>query len=376
MRSTSFSRRTVLQGTAAGIAAAAVLPRAVYGKAVQEEKKVGFAFVGLGGYATQQMLPQVKATKHVKVAALVSGTPEKLSRYGEQYGVREASRYSYETMDKIKDNPEVDVVYVVLPTGMHADYAVRGFAAGKHVMCEKPMAITVADCQRMIDAGQKAGKKLDIGYRCHLEPNNLEAIRMCREKELGVLRVITTDMGFPVNSKSWRTTPMGGGALYDIGIYGLNACRYLSGEEPVEVWASAVEKPGDVFEGVPASWTYGLKFPSGVMAINSTSYDYVNENRYRCAFTDGEFTMESATGYGGFRMMVKGRGKDGQRKKPEINQFATEMDAFAEAILNDKPARSPGEEGLRDIRVFEAIHEAVATGKVVKLAEMKSLGIL
>lgn len=365
------TRRAFLSGVGASLAAAAVLPSLVRGQAVAGEKKLGVAFVGLGGYAARQLMPAVAACQHVRVAGLVSGTPEKLAKLGEQYGVKEASRYSYETMDRLADNPDVDVVYVVTPTGLHAEHTIRAAKAGKHVICEKPMASTAAECAEMIAAAKAAGKRLFIGYRVHTEPMNQEAIRIVRAKELGVLRQISSDYGFPLNSPgSWRLDKKlgGGGALYDIGIYGINACRYLTGEEPVEVTATTYTPENDPrFTTVEENCNYTLKFPSGVLATGSSSYGYASQNRYRCVFTGGAMEAEPATAYGGNKLFVVRRGQREERKYKEVNQFATQMDAQAVAIQEGKELTSSGEEGMRDVRIMEAIYEAARTGKVVKV---------
>lgn len=365
-------RRGFLAGVG-GAAATLAVSRLGWGQdGAGGEKKVGFAFVGLGGYATRQMMPAVAATRHVRIAALVSGSPEKAKALAKQYGVKESSIYSYENFDTIKDNPDVDVIYVVLPVGMHAEYVVRAAKAGKHVMCEKPMARSVAECQQMIDACRSAGKLLMIGYRCHHEPNNLEAIRIVREKELGELRHVVTEMGFRIGDpKVWRLDKRlaGGGSIYDIGIYGLNACRYLTGEEPSEVLATTWTLPNDPrFATVETSCDFTLKFPSGVIATNSTSYDIAGQNRVRCIMDRGHFVMDPATGYGGIKVNVFGGKKPGDHTQPEINQFAAEMDHLAMAVMTGGKVKSPGEEGLRDLRVIEAAYESAATGRAVRLS--------
>jgi glucose-fructose oxidoreductase len=376
------SRRTFLTSVTASVAAATVLsgtagaqptgsPGAAGVSEVTPGRKLGFAFVGLGGYATRQLMPSVAECKHVRIAGLVSGTPEKLERFGGQYQVPERSRYSYETMDRLADNPDVDVVYVVTPTGLHAEQTVRALKAGKHVICEKPMASTEAECRQMIDAAKAANRRLFIGYRIHTEPMNLEAIRIVRAKEFGALRQISSDYGFPVGDpNSWRLDKKlgGGGALYDIGIYGVNACRYLTGEEPTEVTATTYTPPNDPrFTRVEEHCNYTLKFPSGVLATGSSSYGYASQNRYRCVFTGGVLEAEPATGYGGNRLSIVRRGQRQERKITEVNQFATQMDAQARAILGLGEVTSTGEEGLKDIRILEAIYRAAATGQTVKL---------
>jgi len=175
------TRRDVLGGIGAGVVASAL------GGSVQAapKRKLGYAVVGLGYYATKQILPNLKDCEFAELKALVSGTPAKLEKYGAEYGIAKTHWYSYETYDRIRDNPDIDIVYVVLPNSMHAEYTIRAHQAGKHVMCEKPMAVSVAECQAMIAAAKKAGKKLMIGYRCHFEPFNLEAMRLAHTGAAG-----------------------------------------------------------------------------------------------------------------------------------------------------------------------------------------------
>ena len=214
---------------------------------------------------------------------------QRASRQGQQ--ARAALRcepkniYNYQNYDTIRDNPEVDIVYIVLPNGMHAEYTVRGFQAGKHVLSEKPMANTPADCQQMIDAGRKANRKLMVAYRCRYEPFNQEAIRMARQQELGPTKVILADHGFNIGDPTqWRLnkTLAGGGSLMDIGIYSLQAARYITGEEPTEINAMSYTTPGDVrFKEVEETINFQLRFPSGILANCSSSYGYSGQNRYR-----------------------------------------------------------------------------------------------
>jgi predicted dehydrogenase len=374
-----MTRRDFLTRTGTGIALAGLGATVLQSAARAQDnnaggKKLGFAFVGLGGFATKQLMPNVAASKHCRIAALVSGHPDKAKKLAEQYQVDPKNIYNYENYDSIKDNPDVDVIYIVLPNSMHKDFTVRGFKAGKHIMCEKPMAVSAQECQEMIDAGKAAGKKLMIGYRMQYEPHQLEAIRMLRAKELGELKQITTDMGFRLNDAgAWRLHKdlSGGGALMDIGIYGLNASRYLTGEEPIEVTATTYRPENDPrFATVEEGCNWLLKFPSGVLCSNTTSYSYAGQTRWRASCTEGLIDCEPAISYSGVKIAVKHHGKEATKEvDPEnkFNQFATEMDHFAECILNDKEPKTGGEEGLRDVKIMEAIYESAKTGKTIKL---------
>jgi len=211
-------------------------------------KKVGWAIVGLGSLSINQILPAFAKCEKSKVVALVSGHPDKANKLALRYGVDLKNIYNYQNYDQLKNNPEVDVIYIVLPNGMHAEYTIRGHQAGKHVLSEKPMANTPAECQQMIDAARKANRKLMVAYRCRYEPYNQEAIRMARQQELGPIKVILADHGFNIGDPTqWRLNKdlAGGGSLMDIGIYSLQAARYISGEEPSEINAMMYSTPGD-----------------------------------------------------------------------------------------------------------------------------------
>ncbi|PYV45239.1 MAG: glucose-fructose oxidoreductase, partial [Acidobacteria bacterium] len=228
-------------------------------------KKLGWAIVGLGSLSINQILPAFAKCEKSKVVAFVSGHPDKANKLALRYEVNKKNIYNYQNYDSIKDNPDVDVIYIVLPNGMHAEYTVRGLQAGKHVLCEKPMANTPAECQQMVDAGRKADRKLMIAYRCRYEPFNREAIRISQSGDLGPTQMILADAGFKAGDPSqWRLNKQlaGGGSMMDIGIYALNATRYLTGQEPTEVNAMIYSTPGDPrFKEVEEHVNFQLRFP-------------------------------------------------------------------------------------------------------------------
>src|SRR6266513_1166524 len=333
--------------------------------------KLGWAIVGLGNLAIHEILPAFAKCEKSKVTALVSGRPDKATRLAQQYGVNPKNIYNYQNYDTIKDNPEVDIIYIVLPNGMHAEYTVRGLQAGKHVLTEKPMANNPAECQQMIDAGRKASRKLMVAYRCRYEPYNREAIRIARSHELGATKVILADHGFNIGDPTqWRLKKdlAGGGSLMDIGIYSLQAARYLSGEEPNEVNAVMYNTPGDPrFKEVEETINFQLRFPSGVLANCTSSYGYAGQNHYRVVGTEGWLELDPATSYRGLCMRVHRANVTEERELPVRDHFALEMDHLSECVMENKEPLTPGEEGLRDLRVMMAIYEAAKTGKTVKL---------
>jgi predicted dehydrogenase len=334
-------------------------------------KKLGWAIVGLGSLSINQILPAFAKCEKSKVVAFVSGHPDKANKLALRYGVNPKNIYNYQNYDTIKDNPEVDIIYIVLPNGMHAEYTIRGLQAGKHVLSEKPMANTPADCQQMIDAARKANRKLMVAYRCRYEPYNQEAIRMARQKELGATKVIVADHGFNVGDPTqWRLnkTLAGGGSLMDIGIYSLNAARYLTGEEPTEINAMLYTTPGDVrFKEVEETINFQLRFPSGILANCTSSYGYSGQNRYRVVTTKGWFELEPATSYTGLRMRIQQGDLIEERLLPARDHFALEMDHLSGCVMDNRDPLTPGEEGLRDLTIMAGIYEAARTGKTVKL---------
>ncbi len=334
-------------------------------------KKLGWAVVGLGSLTINQILPAFAKCDKSKVVALVSGHPDKANKLAPRYGVNPKNIYNYQNYDSIKDNPEVDVIYIVLPNGMHAEYTIRGHQAGKHVLTEKPMANTPAECQQMIEAARKADRKLMVAYRCRYEPYNQEAIRIARSKDLGPTQMILADTGFKMGDPTqWRLNNAlaGGGSMMDIGIYSLNASRYLSGEEPTQVNAMMYSAPGDPrFKEVEENVIFQLHFPSGILANCSSSYGYFHQSRYCVVGTEGRLKMDPATWYSGNRLKVERDNKIEEIELPERDHFAAEMEHMSDCVMQNKEPLTPGEEGLRDLKIIAAVYEAAKTGKTVTL---------
>ena len=366
----NFLRRAGQGLTAAGLTAAA--RASTPGQRVPDPpgKKLGFAVVGLGNLSINQILPAFARCEKSKVVAFVSGSPDKANKLALRYGVNPKNIYSYQNYDTLRDNPEVDVIYIVLPNSMHAEYTIRGAKAGKHILCEKPMANTPKDCQEMIDACRAANRKLMIGYRLHYEPHTQAMIKMAREKELGPVKVVLADAGFSIGDPNqWRLKRdmAGGGSLMDIGIYALQAARYLTGEEPTEVNAMSFTTPGDPrFKEVEETINFQLRFPSGALANCVSSYG-AGLNRFRAVTDKGWFELEPALSYTGLRMRVRRGGATEDRDLPQRDQFALEMEHMSESVTANREPLTPGEEGLRDLKIMMAIYEAAKANKAVKL---------
>jgi predicted dehydrogenase len=358
---------------AAGGALAAGAMGGVSAWAAPAERKLGYAVVGLGGYGLGVIIPQFKNCQNSRLVALVSGDADKARRVAAEYGVPEKNLYNYQNFDSIRDNPDIDIVYVCLPVSMHAEYTIRAARAGKHVLCEKPMAVSSAECESMIAACRQAGKKLMIGYRCHFERFNLEARRRARAGEIGKLRYFRSEHGFAFGDpNAWRLKKAmsGGGSLMDIGIYALNAARYMTAEEPVAVYAKETTDRRDPrFREVEDMIEFELEFPSGVIGSCMSMYS-ANQNHILLMGDKGRIELEPATAYKGNKLWV-GNGRENQVETPPpgpgMNQFVGQLDHMAQCVLQDRQPIVPGEEGLRDIRIIEAIYRSAREQKRVEL---------
>lgn len=366
------NRRDIVKGIGAAMVAGAVAPGVARSAAADPNRKLGYAVVGLGSYATNQIMPQFRNCEHARLVALVSGTPAKLDRYGAEYGIPRTHWYNYQNYEGMRDNPDIDIVYVVLPVSMHAEYTIRAAQASKHVMCEKPMAVSSAECEAMIAACRKAGKKLTIGYRCHFEQYNRLAIELARGGHVGPTRHITSAHGFNIQPNQWRLDKVmsGGGSLMDVGIYSLNAARYLVGEEPVEVSAfESTDRSDPRFRTVEDRIDFLLRFPSGVIANCVSSYSS-GHNDYRVIGTDGWIGMEPATPYDGHVMQIRKNWVTERRElpTPAKNQFVGQLDHLPECIRSGSDPIVSGEEGLKDLRIIEAIYQSAREGRAIRLA--------
>ena len=339
------------------------------------DKRLGIAVIGLGNLTVEQILPALQRSQKTRLAALVSGTPDKAKKLAAQYGIAERNIYDYKNFDRIRDDASIQAVYIVLPNGMHREYTVRAAQAGKHVLCEKPMANTPQECEEMIAACSKAGRKLMIGYRIQYEPHNRMIRDLVRNKTHGPVKLIeAVNVQRQGDPNQWRhkRALAGGGALPDIGLYCLNTTRFLLGEEPTEVFAMIQSDTSDPrFKEVEENVIWQMRFPSGVLSTNTTGYDVHESRRYRVYGTTGWFGLEPAFSYSGLRARVShAEGKIERNEEPvmeEKNQFQLEMDHFSDCVMNDKKPFTPGEEGLQDHRIMAAIYQSANTGKPVRL---------
>jgi predicted dehydrogenase len=338
---------------------------------VFQQRKIGYCIVGLGRISLNQFMPGIVASQNSKIVAIVSGHRDKAEKTAAQYGVATKNIYDYAHYDEIANNPEIDAVYIALPNGMHAEYTIRAARAGKHVLCEKPMANTVTQCEQMIAACQKARRHLMIAYRCQYQPTHLRAIKLIRDGAIGDLKLIEATFGFNIAKGEWRCNKKlaGGGPMMDVGIYALNACRYLTGEEPKQLSAtSSVSTQDGRFTEVEENLFWNMRFPSGVVATCATSYGSNCGNYFHAVGAKGWVRMDPAYSYEGNRIkahLANGQDIDEPAGDPSPGQFTREAEHFSSCILEDKAPKTPGEEGLRDMRLIEAIYRSAAADKPV-----------
>jgi predicted dehydrogenase len=339
-------------------------------------ERVGFALVGLGRLTLQQLLPAFAQCRKARVTALVSGSPEKLQAVARQYGI--SACYSYAEMELLAMNADVQCVYIVLPNALHRVFTERAAAAGKHVLCEKPLATSSDDARAMVDACRDAGVKLMTAYRIHYQPHNLRARELVAAGTHGrIVAYSATNVqsSAPNAAEQWRhkAALAGGGALPDIGLYCLNTARFISGEEPEEVMAWQHSPEGDPrFAGVEATVSFSLRFPSGFVASCHCSYAGREDKHQRIDLERATLDMPEAYSYQGQRLLIGQRmGDDAattELQLPPANQFAAEIDHMAECILENREPDTPGEEGLCDHLLMEAIYRSARSGQPVRTA--------
>jgi predicted dehydrogenase len=326
------------------------------------------AIMGLGSYGTRVAEAMQSCTK-AKLVGVISGTPSKIKDWQGKYNIPEKNTYNYENFDRIKDNPDIDAVYVITPNGLHHDEVIRVAKAGKHVICEKPMAINAKEGQEMVDACKKANVKLLVGYRMHFEPKTLEIIRMRNEGEFGKILFFQGLCGFRIGDPSqWRLNRQlaGGGSLMDIGIYAINGARYMVGEEPTWVTAQETKTNPEKFkDGVDETIQFQFGFPGGAVASCLSTYNMNNLDRFFLNAEKGFAELQPSTGYG----PIKGRTNKGELTHPHITHQTVQMDEMSGIILEGKQPIVPvdGEEGLKDLKIIDAIYLAIKKGRKINL---------
>ena len=329
-------------------------------------KQLGIALLGLGYYATNELAPALQQTKNCKLVGVVSGHPEKIARWTRQYSLPEKNCYNYENLDKIADNPNIDVVYVVTPNTLHRDFVIRAAKAGKHVITEKPMGGSVADCDAMIAACKEAKVKLSVGYRMHFDPYEKEMIRLQRDQDFGALTKLSGNFSYKFGPHAWRIEKKlsGGGPLMDVGIYVIQAACMAVGQTPVAVTAQEEPKTRpDFFVDVEEAMSFKLEFPNGAVLDAKTSYaDTICTFRAEGSKGWIDF-VDSAFGYQLGRVTTS----RGDLHYPAYNQQALQMDDFADCILTGRESEVGGEMGRRDLKIITAIYKAARTNQRVEV---------
>ncbi|MFN2458265.1 MAG: Gfo/Idh/MocA family protein [Chitinophagaceae bacterium] len=365
---TPISRREVIKTISVASAATLLSPDSLFPACSPKKQKLGVALVGLGYYSTDLLAPALRQTKHCYLAAIVTGTPAKAEAWKKQYNIPDKNVYNYSNFNQVANNPDIDVIYVVLPPSMHREYVIKAADAGKHVWCEKPMARTEKECREMIDACRKNKRSLAIGYRLQHEPNTQEYRHIVQQKLLGNVQKVSCAAGYrDSRTNHWKQKKeMGGGALYDMGVYPIQGARMGTGMEPIAVVSAqtSTTRPEIYKNGLDETAEAVLEFSGGVMADIKTSFGE-NINYLNIGCEKGEIKITPYSAYSGVR---------GSSPLGEINhsyevpwQQVKQMDDDALAIIQGNPVLVPGEEGLRDIRIVEAIYKAAATGQRVAL---------
>jgi len=368
------SRRDFLQKIAAATIAIPFASKDVLANKPLYEKPydgpvLRVAIMGLGSYGTR-VAEAMRDCKMAKLVGVISGTPAKIKTWQSKYNIEEKNCYNYENFGDIKNNPDIDAVYVITPNGLHRDHVIRVAKAGKHAICEKPMAVNAEEGQDMIDACNKANVKLLVGYRMHFEAKTLDIIRMRKEGAFGKVLFFQGLSGFIIGDPTqWRLNRKlsGGGAMMDIGIYSINGSRYMIGEEPIWVTAQETKTNPEKFkEGIDETIQFQLGFPGGAVASCLSTYTLNNLDRFFLNGTEGFAEMQPSTGYG----PIQGRTNKGELTQPHITHQTVQMDEMAGIILLGKQPVVPvdGYEALKDLKIIDAIYAAVKTGKKIPLS--------
>lgn len=358
----------------ASLMASAPLACAMGGES-SKKQSLGVALVGLGSYSTYQLAPALEQTKYCHLAGIVTGTKEKESIWASKYNLPADTIYNYQNFDKIAENKDIDIIYVVLPNSMHAEFSIRAAKAGKHVICEKPMAVSVKECDAIIEACDKAGVKLGIGYRLHSEPYTREVKRFVKENTFGKVQYISADAAYQSrgNPGQWRLNKelSGGGALMNMGVYSIQSSIYGTGENPVSVTAQEFSTRPGYFKETDETITAQFQFPGGAVGSIFTSHN-ASANRLFASCERGWFALEPANNYG----PLSGKTSDGAMVFEHESQQKLQMDDFALHILEGTVNRAPGIMGKRDMIIVEAIYRSIAEGNKKIPLSLGSMGLV
>ena len=345
-----------------------LVARSPFSLALPSKKKLGVALLGLGNYSTNLLAPALQHTQHCELRGIITGSEEKIPKWQRKHGIKDSNVYTYRTMAEIADNDDIDVIYVVTPTGTHKDFAVQAANTGKHVWCEKPMAMDSEECQAIIDACNKNNVTLSIGYRMQHEPNTRAFHQYLKTNPYGNITAVSSFAGYAGQGRAadnWRMKKhMGGGALYDMGVYAINSARFLTGREPLSVTGSHPPQLfPEKFIEVDETTLFTIDFGDGLVADCGTSV-VRGFNHFKADCEDGWYQLKPMQSYNG----VTGTTSDGKTLPPiDGMQQTLQMDNDALAILTGRQPMVTGSEGLADIKIVNAIFKAAKTGQTVRL---------
>lgn len=335
-------------------------------------RQVRYAVVGLGWIAQETVLPAFAHAENSQVVAFVSNDPTKIAALSQKYGVQHS--YSYDEYDDCLNSGEIDAVYIALPNHLHCEYTVRAANAGIHVLCEKPMAVTVAECETMIRAAKDNNVKLMIAYRLHFDKANMEAVEIVNSGQIGNPRIFNSVFCQQVAEGNVRVEKIsiGGGTVYDMGVYCINAARYLFRDEPIEVFAVSANNGEQRFGAIDEMTSAILRFPGERLATFTSSFGAAPVSTLQVVGTKGDLRMDSAYSYQGeLKHQLTINGETQEQSFVAGDQFAPELIYFSDCVLTGKDPEPSGEEGLADVRIVEAIYESAHTSKPVQLSEFQ-----
>jgi glucose-fructose oxidoreductase len=373
MKATS-RRKFLSQVSKAGVGMAlvsSVLPESLFAANAKPKGKIGVALMGLGGFSKDTIAPEIIFCKNVWFAGVITGDPEGKGRaWAKEYGFPEKNIYHYDQIAELRNNPDIDFVHIVTPNGLHAKHTIEVAKAGKHILCEKPMAITSDECRLMISECKKAGVLLGINYRLHWEPHHLKMMELTKNKTYGNLKSIDAEFSWKRgDNKPWLLDKKmsGGGAFFDTGVYTVQAGCYLTNEKPTRVTAIPTTTRDVYPKGIEETMTAIIEYPSGVVMAARASYAS-QTNLFNANCENGNIICDSDWQFG---QSYKGKPSLKSLKLPNNEifkangtlQLAVILDAFADSIANKTPFKTPGEMGLRDIVITEAVYRSASSGK-------------
>lgn len=334
----------------------------------ESSPRVRFAVVGLGWIAQEAVLPAFANAENAELAALVSDDPVKLAELSKKYKVEKT--YTYDQYDVCVNSPDIDAVFIALPNSMHHEYTVRAAEAGVHVLCEKPLAMNAEEARSMIAACERGGVKLMTAYRLHFEEANLMAVEVANSGVIGDLRLFSALNVQNVESGNIRlSASLTGGPLEDLGIYCINAARYIFQSEPLQVSAFAASSDNPRFRDVPEMVSAIMRFPENRLAQFTCGFGENKGSMFHVFGTLGDLKLEPAFSFSAdIRHTLTVQDEKPQEKTyGKRDQFGPQLIHFSDCILNDQPVEPSGVEGLVDLIIIEAMRESIATGKAVSL---------